>query len=84
MHIFEQPIVFTSVCGEFMTFSGTIPVVVGAPNILEFAPYPGSVLHIKELKDVDSVATTMKHLASNPDAFNQTIRLSALYPFCSS
>lgn len=54
--------------------AGTIPVVVGAPNILEFSPYPGSVLHIKELTDVESVAATMKHLASNPDAFNQTIR----------
>lgn len=62
-----------------MRFSGTIPVVVGAPNILEFSPYPGSVLHIKELTDVESVAATMKHLASNPDAFNQTLRLSDVF-----
>ncbi|KAJ4745252.1 3-alpha-L-fucosyltransferase [Rhynchospora pubera] len=54
--------------------AGNIPVVVGAPNILEFAPSPGSVLHIKESKDVESVAATMKHLAANPDAFNQTLR----------
>jgi glycoprotein 3-alpha-L-fucosyltransferase len=56
-------------------------VVVGTPNILEFAPYPDSVLHIKELKDVESVAATMKHLASNPNAFNQTLRLDALLYF---
>ncbi|KAI7745773.1 hypothetical protein M8C21_010841 [Ambrosia artemisiifolia] len=32
--------------------AGSIPVVVGAPNIQDFAPAPGSILHIKELKDV--------------------------------
>lgn len=54
--------------------AGTVPVVVGAPNIQDFAPSPGSVLHIKELADVDSVAKTMKYLAENPDAYNQSIR----------
>ncbi|KAJ3677014.1 hypothetical protein LUZ60_002738 [Juncus effusus] len=54
--------------------AGNIPVVIGAPNILEFAPSPDSVLHIKELSDVESVAKKMKYLASNPHAFNQTIR----------
>lgn len=54
--------------------AGAVPVVVGAPNIQDFAPSPGSVLHIKELKDVGSVAKTMKHLAANPDAYNQSLR----------
>ncbi|OVA15676.1 Glycosyl transferase [Macleaya cordata] len=54
--------------------AGSVPVVVGAPNILDFAPSPGSVLHIKELDDVPSVAKTMKYLAENPDAYNQTVR----------
>lgn len=54
--------------------AGTIPVVVGAPNIQDFVPSPGSVLHIKELKDIDSVAKTMKYLAENPDAYNQSLR----------
>jgi glycoprotein 3-alpha-L-fucosyltransferase len=56
-------------------------VVVGAPNILEFAPYPDAVLHIKELKDVESIAATMKHLASNSNAFNKTLRFGALLHF---
>ncbi|KAL2927597.1 putative fucosyltransferase-like protein [Bienertia sinuspersici] len=54
--------------------AGTIPVVVGAPNIQDFVPCPGSVLHIKELKDVDSVAKTMNYLAKNPVAYNQSLR----------
>jgi len=41
---------------------------------MDFAPSPGSVLHIKELKDVDSVAKTMKYLAVHPDAYNQSLR----------
>ncbi|KAJ4963180.1 hypothetical protein NE237_023119 [Protea cynaroides] len=52
--------------------AGSVPVVVGAPNIQEFAPSPGSVLHIKELSDVPSVAKTMKYLAENADAYNQS------------
>ncbi|XP_063940015.1 glycoprotein 3-alpha-L-fucosyltransferase A isoform X2 [Daucus carota subsp. sativus] len=54
--------------------AGAIPVVVGAPNIQDFAPLPGSVLHIKEVKHVEPVAKTMKYLADNPDAYNQSLR----------
>lgn len=54
--------------------SGTIPVVVGPPNIEEFSPGPGSILFIKELSDVESVAKTMKKLADNPEAYNQSLR----------
>ncbi|XP_024967892.1 glycoprotein 3-alpha-L-fucosyltransferase A-like isoform X1 [Cynara cardunculus var. scolymus] len=54
--------------------AGSVPVVVGAPNIQDFAPAPGSILHIKELKDIDSVAKTMKHLAENPVAYNESLR----------
>ncbi|URE43494.1 hypothetical protein MUK42_15354 [Musa troglodytarum] len=53
--------------------AGAIPVVVGAPNIQDFAPSPGSVLHIKELDDIESVAKTMKFLATNPDAYNKSV-----------
>lgn len=54
--------------------AGSIPVVVGAPNIQDFAPAPGSILHIKELKDIESVAKTMKHLAEDPVAYNESLR----------
>ncbi|KAM7251592.1 hypothetical protein ACFE04_023475 [Oxalis oulophora] len=54
--------------------AGTIPVVVGAPNIQEFAPAPGSILHIKEIQDIKPVAETIKNLANNPEAYNQSLR----------
>lgn len=53
---------------------GSVPVVVGAPNIQDFAPSPVSLLHIKEIGDAESVAKTMKYLAENPDAYNATLR----------
>ncbi|KAF8013706.1 hypothetical protein BT93_I1539 [Corymbia citriodora subsp. variegata] len=54
--------------------AGSVPVVIGAPNIEDFAPAPGSYLHIKELKDVPEVAKTMKYLSENPVAYNQSLR----------
>ncbi|KAL3814232.1 hypothetical protein ACJIZ3_015500 [Penstemon smallii] len=54
--------------------AGSVPVVVGAPNIQDFAPSPNSLLHIKEVSDVDSVAKTMKYLAENPSAYNESLR----------
>ncbi|ONH91606.1 hypothetical protein PRUPE_8G126200 [Prunus persica] len=54
--------------------AGSIPVVVGAPNIEDFAPAPGAVLHIKEINDVEPVAKRMKYLADNPEAYNQSLR----------
>ncbi|XP_073141880.1 glycoprotein 3-alpha-L-fucosyltransferase A isoform X2 [Henckelia pumila] len=54
--------------------AGSVPVVIGAPNIQDFAPSPGSVLHIKDAKDIDVVAQTMKHLEENPTAYNESLR----------
>ncbi|KAL2344812.1 hypothetical protein Fmac_006097 [Flemingia macrophylla] len=53
--------------------AGNVPVVVGAPNIQEFAPSRGSVLHIKEIEDVESIAKSMRYLAENPEAYNQSL-----------
>ena len=57
-----------------MFLSGSVPIVIGPPNIQEFAPAPGSILYIKELSDIDSVAKTMKYLSENPESYNQTLR----------
>lgn len=54
--------------------AGTIPVVVGPPNIQDFAPSPDSFLYIKELEDVESVAKSMRYLAENPEAYNHSLR----------
>lgn len=53
---------------------GSVPVVVGAPNIEEFAPSPDAFLHIKQMSDVEPVAKKMKYLADNPAAYNKTLR----------
>ncbi|KAI3448108.1 hypothetical protein Pfo_004773 [Paulownia fortunei] len=54
--------------------AGSVPVVIGAPNIQDFAPSPGSLLHIREVEDVDSVSKRMKYLAENPSAYNESLR----------
>ncbi|KAL7156816.1 hypothetical protein ABFS83_02G034600 [Erythranthe nasuta] len=54
--------------------AGTVPVVIGAPNIMDFAPSPSSVLHIKEVTDADSIANRMKYLSENPSAYNESLR----------
>lgn len=59
---------------ETVNFVGSVPVVVGAPNIEDFAPSSDSYLHIKDLKDVRSIAEQMKHLAEIPDAYNRFLR----------
>lgn len=53
---------------------GSVPVVIGAPNIEDFAPSSGSLLHIKELSNVAEIAKKMKYLSENPDAYNDTLR----------
>ncbi|CAN1278562.1 Putative fucosyltransferase-like protein [Linum perenne] len=53
---------------------GTIPVVVGAPNIQDYSPGQGSILHIKSLEDIDTVAKTMNYLSENATAYNQALR----------
>ncbi|PSS26107.1 Glycoprotein like [Actinidia chinensis var. chinensis] len=54
--------------------AGSVPVVVGAPNIQDFAPSSDSILHIRKLNDAESVAKTMKYLAEHSDAYNQSLR----------
>lgn len=63
-------------------FIGTIPVVVGAPNIQDFAPSPNSVLHIKKLTDVMLVAKTMKQLSQNLTAYNESLRQVSFVFLC--
>ncbi|KAJ4767694.1 Glycoprotein 3-alpha-L-fucosyltransferase [Rhynchospora pubera] len=54
--------------------AGAVPVVVGAPNIHDYKPGHGSIMHIRSLDDVPTVAKIMTFLDQNPEAFNQTLR----------
>jgi len=54
--------------------AGAIPVVVGAPNIQDYAPAPNAIIHIKTVDDIGSAAQTIKYLASNATAYNERLR----------
>eukprot|EP00250_Pteridium_aquilinum_P008599 c18066_g1_i1 orf=852-2411(+) len=53
--------------------AGTVPVVIGAPNIYDFAPSSKSILHITSISDIEHVANQMKHLATHEDAYNASL-----------
>ncbi|MCO5549946.1 hypothetical protein L7F22_003423 [Adiantum nelumboides] len=53
--------------------AGSIPVVIGAPNIYNFAPSPKAILHIKSVNDIEHVAKQIMHLATHEDAYNASL-----------
>ncbi|KAH7352530.1 hypothetical protein KP509_19G050000 [Ceratopteris richardii] len=53
--------------------AGSIPVVIGAPNIHDFAPSSNAFLHIKSAADIEKVAKQMKHLATHEDSYNASL-----------
>jgi glycoprotein 3-alpha-L-fucosyltransferase len=52
-----------------MLQAGSVPVVIGAPNVGEFAPSPKSFLYLGSLEDVPAVVERMKHLMENRSAY---------------
>ncbi|CAI5461618.1 unnamed protein product [Closterium sp. Yama58-4] len=60
--------------------AGSIPVVIGAPNIAEFAPSPNSYLEIKTLEDVPRVAQQMVTLAGNQTAYDEMLAWKKVGP----
>lgn len=62
--------------------TGSIPVVVGAPNIEEFAPAPNSYLYIKDESEVKSVAAKMMFLAGNATAYDEALRWVFFHAVC--
>ncbi|GJP46431.1 hypothetical protein CLOM_g5718, partial [Closterium sp. NIES-68] len=53
--------------------AGSIPVVIGAPNIAAFAPADNSFLQITSLEDVPRVARQMVTLAGNQTAYDEML-----------
>jgi glycoprotein 3-alpha-L-fucosyltransferase len=49
--------------------AGAVPVVIGAPNIQDFAPSPNSFLYLERFEDVSKVAPQMKFLMGNQSAY---------------
>lgn len=53
--------------------SGSIPVVIGAPNIKQFEPQLNSVLHITSLSSIPEVVDQMKRLSLDTQAYNDML-----------
>ncbi|CAI5483749.1 unnamed protein product [Closterium sp. Yama58-4] len=78
-HFFS--LAFENTCeGDYVTekfwqclVAGSVPVVIGAPNIADFAPSPNSYLEIKSLEDVPRVAQQMVTLAGNQTAYDEML-----------
>ncbi len=45
--------------------TGSVPIVIGPPNIADYEPAPGSVLAIHSMEDVPQVAARVQHLLQN-------------------
>lgn len=51
--------------------AGTIPVVVGAPNVHEYSPAPGAVLAHTDFESTAELAKTMLSIAADPVEFER-------------
>ena len=52
---------------------GTVPVVIGAPNIADFAPSDNSIFVVTSLDDVEPVAKMMKALSLNETEYQKKL-----------
>ncbi len=52
---------------------GTVPVVIGAPNIQDFAPSVNSIIHLASLDQAASVAKRIQYLRSDSEAYKEMI-----------
>mmetsp|Transcript_11593 Transcript_11593/g.18579 ORF Transcript_11593/g.18579 Transcript_11593/m.18579 type:complete len:446 (+) Transcript_11593:105-1442(+) len=51
--------------------AGTIPVVIGAPNVRFFAPHPHSFIHSNDFKGAKELASYLKYLDQNDTAWKE-------------
>eukprot|EP00243_Klebsormidium_subtile_P002429 TRINITY_DN14810_c0_g1_i2.p1 TRINITY_DN14810_c0_g1~~TRINITY_DN14810_c0_g1_i2.p1 ORF type:complete len:320 (-),score=-4.36 TRINITY_DN14810_c0_g1_i2:197-1156(-) len=49
--------------------AGSVPIVIGAPNIADFVPSPDSYLYLNSMEDVPAVVQRMKFLMQNQSAY---------------
>jgi len=48
---------------------GTVPIVMGAPNVDEYAPHPHSVIKVTDFKSPSALASYLLYLFSNETAY---------------
>lgn len=54
--------------------AGSVPIVLGAPNIKEFEPLPGTILVVNDPDDVKNLSKQIKAIASNRTLYNHMLR----------
>ena len=52
---------------------GSVPVVIGAPNIHDFEPSSMSIIHIPSLDEVPAAADKIKSLMQNPQEYDKML-----------
>ncbi|KAM9976709.1 hypothetical protein ACTFIR_010553 [Dictyostelium discoideum] len=69
-----------SLCKDYITEKlweslsvGTIPIYLGAPNIMEFLPDPGSIINVRDFKSVNDLVDYIKKVEND-----QNLRLKHL------
>eukprot|EP01106_Pelomyxa_sp_JSP_P012332 TRINITY_DN3400_c0_g1_i1.p1 TRINITY_DN3400_c0_g1~~TRINITY_DN3400_c0_g1_i1.p1 ORF type:complete len:184 (-),score=38.36 TRINITY_DN3400_c0_g1_i1:73-624(-) len=67
-----------SMCEDYVTEKywralqlGVVPIVLGAPNILDFEPTPHSILKVSDFASPKALADYVKMLDSNDTLYNQ-------------
>lgn len=60
--------------------AGAIPVVLGAYDIKQYEPRPGSILHIEDFESVEELAKEMKRIASNPEIYDKMMEWKKIGP----
>lgn len=53
--------------------AGTVPIVIGATNVEDYEVAPNSMLVIKTMEDVPSVAARLQHLLANQTAYEEML-----------
>jgi hypothetical protein len=64
--------------------AGSVPVYLGAPNIVDFAPAPNSYLNFRDFVNAEHLANTLKRIADNPEeyaSFFEWKKNGLFYPF---
>lgn len=60
--------------------AGSVPVVIGAPNIMDFQPQQNTILHIKSMDDIPQIVQHMKYLLENDDEYQKMLSWKSVGP----
>lgn len=56
-----------------MGVAGSVPIVIGAPNIAQFAPAPNSYLKLDSIDDVPAVVEKVQYLMAHDDEYEKML-----------